>query len=453
MNRSDVLTNSNRLAVIVGAGLLLLTLLVAALAPGAAHAQAPDGVVSAAQADLGERLGVDPAGIELLRSEAVTWNDGCLWAAEADELCTQALVNGFVVWLSGGDDAYRYHTNASGSVVRLAESMIPLSHLPVAAFDVRHGVTALTANRVLAELAAAGFDQIASHELAVFRDWIPGSFSPQYIVGDATLEIFDLVSSDEAVAATNNLSAFGGNGDLGEDQTLWRFGSLLIILLNAEQSWDIQDVVAGIVGEPLLSVPAGLPLAPPDQAALDMSVTAVIDALDRVGLGATISDVAVNRPFLPSNTLSTVLRADGESIEVFGLVDPEATDRAVRAAGADSSVSEGLVIWTRGSTLIVFAQGGDPIANASFNLAMPAVFGAPAFVGGTVSAPTVPSPPPLGGHPPDTKEPVPLPSTGGAGQDGHDGTPGWVWGVIVGVAFAAIASGGAYRLWLRGRAE
>ena len=101
-----------------------------ALAPaGPAHAQAPAGVVHAAAADLAEQLDADPAGLELLRSEAVVWSDGCLGVHEPDIACTTALVDGFALWLSDGDVAYRYHTDATGTVVRLAESGIALGEV------------------------------------------------------------------------------------------------------------------------------------------------------------------------------------------------------------------------------------------------------------------------------------------------------------------------------------
>ncbi len=101
-----------------------------ALAPaGPAHAQAPAGVVHAAAADLAEQLDADPAGLELLRSEAVVWSDGCLGVHEPDIACTTALVDGFALWLSDGDAAYRYHTDATGTVVRLAESGIALGEV------------------------------------------------------------------------------------------------------------------------------------------------------------------------------------------------------------------------------------------------------------------------------------------------------------------------------------
>ena len=40
-----------------------------------------------------------------------------------------ALVDGFVLWLSDGEVAYRYHTDATGAVLRLAESGIALGEV------------------------------------------------------------------------------------------------------------------------------------------------------------------------------------------------------------------------------------------------------------------------------------------------------------------------------------
>ena len=110
--------------------LALLAVLAALAAPGRLYAEAPDSVVEAAQADLAERLGgADPAAYELLRTEAVTWSDYCLGVYEPDIACATALASGFVLWLSDGEVAYRYHTDATGAAVRLAESGIPLDRV------------------------------------------------------------------------------------------------------------------------------------------------------------------------------------------------------------------------------------------------------------------------------------------------------------------------------------
>lgn len=422
--------------------LLILTAALVALLPGRhAQAQAPEFVVVAAQTDLGNRLGADPDGLTLLRAEAVIWNDGCLGAAEQDEFCTEAPVDGFVLWLSDGTAAFRYHSDSTAAALRLGASMVPLSQVPVAPLP-QGAVPAAALDRFLDRLGDAGFDEILIQELAVLRDWIPGAFSPHYIVGGATLEIFELPGVAAAEVAISRLRNFGGDAELGDDQTLWRDEELLVILLNASQRSDVQLAINDLIGLPLVTTSPGERQPRPSQAALDTSVSAVLDALKRVEIEAVRSDVVVNRPFLPPRTLSAVLRAGELSIEVFGLVDPEAVEQAVRDAAADRDVAAGTVIWTRGSTLVLVA--GD---DQEISLAIAAVLGAPAFVGDAVTLLTQPVEAGAG------DSPAALPATGNGGVDDDGDTPDWVWGVIAGVAVAMVAAGGGYRLWLRGRSR
>ncbi|MCY3919235.1 MAG: hypothetical protein OXG38_05440 [Chloroflexi bacterium] len=124
------LARTARPAHLLVVALALLAVLAALAAPGRLYAEAPDSVVEAAQADLAERLGgADPAAYELLRSEAVTWSDYCLGVYEPDTACATAIVDGFALWLSDGTVGYRYHTDGTGTSVRLAESGIPLDRV------------------------------------------------------------------------------------------------------------------------------------------------------------------------------------------------------------------------------------------------------------------------------------------------------------------------------------
>ena len=437
------MTTRSRISLALLLTLLMLGTGLALLHPGpAVHAQAPapDAAVAAARVDLGARLGADPEGFALLRSAAVIWTDGCLGAAEADEACTEALVEGFVLWLSDGAVAYRYHTDGSGAALRLGQSMVPLSQVPVAPLP-EGALPAAALDRFLNLLAAAGFDEIPIQELAVLRDWIPGAFSPHYIVGGATVEIFELPDAAAVDQAINRLSEFGGDADLGDDQALWRYEELLVILLNASQRAEVQSAISDVIGLPLATTSPGEPRPRPSQAALDTSVSAVIDALRAAGVEAVLTDVAVNRPFLPPTTLSAVLRADGASIEIFALVDREAVDEALRKAALPDVAPEA-VIWTRGATLILILGDAPAIGEA-----IGALLGEPAFVGRNAIAPSAPP------QANDTDSPGALPATGNGGVADEAGTPDWVWGVIAGVAVAMIAVGGGYRLWLRGRSR
>ena len=113
--------------------LVVAVLLTAALALRAAPAAAapPATVVDAVTADLVERATLQAEDVELVRSEAVTWSDGCLGAAEPGEQCTQALVPGWALWLAVGDQAYRYHTDDT-NIVRFGAGPLPLAEVAAA---------------------------------------------------------------------------------------------------------------------------------------------------------------------------------------------------------------------------------------------------------------------------------------------------------------------------------
>lgn len=103
--------------------------------------------------------------------------------------------------------------------------------------------------------------------------------------------------------------------------------------------------------------------------------------------------------------------------------------RLPRTAVADFAVPDSAV------------PGDDPAINVEISMAA----GAAALVGAAVIGPTEPPAP--------AQEPTALPATGNGGIEDDGGPPAWVWGVIAAVAVAAIAAGGAYRLWLRSRSR
>ena len=53
----------------------------------------------------------------LVRIEAVTWSNGCLGVTPPGAFCTEALVDGFVVWAVAGGVGLRYHTDLSSSLL------------------------------------------------------------------------------------------------------------------------------------------------------------------------------------------------------------------------------------------------------------------------------------------------------------------------------------------------
>jgi hypothetical protein len=79
----------------------------------------PEAVANAVLKDASKRTGKSASELKITTSEARTWNDGCLGLKEPGVLCTQALVPGWQVQVKGDSKALVYHTNKSGSVVRL----------------------------------------------------------------------------------------------------------------------------------------------------------------------------------------------------------------------------------------------------------------------------------------------------------------------------------------------
>jgi len=72
-----------------------------------------------ARADLAQRLNVDPDTIELVSVEHVDWPDACMGIETPGVMCAQVITPGYKVVLEAGGQQYEYHTNESGSVVRL----------------------------------------------------------------------------------------------------------------------------------------------------------------------------------------------------------------------------------------------------------------------------------------------------------------------------------------------
>ncbi len=77
--------------------------------------------------------------LRIVEFQQQTWKDGCLELANADEFCTQALVSGWRVVVGIGEQTLVYHTNQTGSALRLNEKAssspltpvrIPVSELP-----------------------------------------------------------------------------------------------------------------------------------------------------------------------------------------------------------------------------------------------------------------------------------------------------------------------------------
>ena len=66
------------------------------------------------------RMGVEPDTVHVVSIGAEQWPDSCLAYAQADEICLQAVTPGFRVVVESGGQRLELHTDADGSVVRIA---------------------------------------------------------------------------------------------------------------------------------------------------------------------------------------------------------------------------------------------------------------------------------------------------------------------------------------------
>jgi hypothetical protein len=75
--------------------------------------EAPDELVERIISDLQEKTGAARQSIQVIRAQAVVWNDGSLGCPKPGEFYTQALVNGFHIILKIEDKEYDYRASQS----------------------------------------------------------------------------------------------------------------------------------------------------------------------------------------------------------------------------------------------------------------------------------------------------------------------------------------------------
>ena len=86
-------------------------------------------------ADLAHKLGKDRASIEIIRAEAVTWNDGSLGCPKPGEFYIQMLINGYWVVLQVEGVEYDYRVSDAGyfTLCEAGDTIIdPAPLMPVA---------------------------------------------------------------------------------------------------------------------------------------------------------------------------------------------------------------------------------------------------------------------------------------------------------------------------------
>ena len=81
----------------------------------------PESVKDAVLQAASQRLNLPTDRLSVIQYRQHTWKDGCLELSKPDEVCTQTLINGWWVVVAIVDQTLVYHTNDSGSAIRLNE--------------------------------------------------------------------------------------------------------------------------------------------------------------------------------------------------------------------------------------------------------------------------------------------------------------------------------------------
>ncbi|MDJ0532472.1 MAG: hypothetical protein QNJ70_08240 [Xenococcaceae cyanobacterium MO_207.B15] len=79
----------------------------------------PESVAQAVLSDLSKKTQISPNQLTITKARRELWSNGCLDLAQEDEFCTQALVPGWRVFVSGDDQTWVYHTDQQGRMLRV----------------------------------------------------------------------------------------------------------------------------------------------------------------------------------------------------------------------------------------------------------------------------------------------------------------------------------------------
>ena len=89
------------------------------IADNSNNTRLPNRVRDAVIRDASSRLRVLPRQLNITQAQARDWRDGCLELAEPNRACSQVIVSGWRVVVGIKNVSLVYHTNESGSIVRL----------------------------------------------------------------------------------------------------------------------------------------------------------------------------------------------------------------------------------------------------------------------------------------------------------------------------------------------
>jgi hypothetical protein len=79
----------------------------------------PPKVAKAVLANLAKLQKIPPAKLKVVKYSQESWSDGCLGLPQPEEICSQAIVEGWRVVVSDGSQQWIYRTDDSGRNIRL----------------------------------------------------------------------------------------------------------------------------------------------------------------------------------------------------------------------------------------------------------------------------------------------------------------------------------------------
>lgn len=91
-------------------------------APPVGNTALPTSVKTSVLQDIASSSNVPVESIQVISHRPEAWPDGCLGLGGPDEICTFAIVDGWEVTASSGEEQWVYRTDLDGSVVRSAGS-------------------------------------------------------------------------------------------------------------------------------------------------------------------------------------------------------------------------------------------------------------------------------------------------------------------------------------------
>ncbi len=79
----------------------------------------PPVVAQAVLEDLSQQTQIPLSKLTITKAKKELWSNGCLDLAQEGEFCTQAIVPGWRVFVSGDDQTWIYHTDQQGRSLRV----------------------------------------------------------------------------------------------------------------------------------------------------------------------------------------------------------------------------------------------------------------------------------------------------------------------------------------------